>query len=156
MDIDLRLVKYFVAVAQAGNVTRAAERLHISQPSLSAAVKQLGPQLGVVLLPSRGRGLVLTPAGELLLARGLALLEHAGAVADEVRGRGADAPAARPRPGLAPTARAPGGARAWRRGARRPAVSAAAAPPVRRRGCASDCRRRHATASRRRCWPHAP
>ncbi len=105
MDIDLRLVKYFVAVAQAGNVTRAAERLHISQPSLSAAVKQLEQQLGVALLQRSGRGFVLTPAGELLLARGLALLEHAGAVADEVRGRGGEDPAARLRLGLSPTAR---------------------------------------------------
>jgi DNA-binding transcriptional LysR family regulator len=105
MDLDLRLVKYFVAVAQAGNVTRAAERLHISQPALSAAVKQLEQQLGVALLERVGRRLELTPAGELLLARGLALLEHAGAVADEVRGRGADDPAARLRIGLSPTAR---------------------------------------------------
>ncbi|HEV7804639.1 MAG TPA: LysR family transcriptional regulator [Solirubrobacteraceae bacterium] len=105
MDLDLRLVKYFVAVAQAGNVTRAAERLHISQPALSAAVKQLEQQLGVALLERVGRGLRLTPAGELLLARGLELLEHAGAVADEVRGRGADEPAARLRIGLSPTAR---------------------------------------------------
>jgi DNA-binding transcriptional LysR family regulator len=105
MDLDPRLVKYFVAVAQAGNVTRAAERLHISQPALSAAVKQLERQLGVALRERVGRGFELTPAGELLLARGLALLEHAGAVADEVRGRGADEPAARLRFGLSPTAR---------------------------------------------------
>jgi DNA-binding transcriptional LysR family regulator len=104
MLLDLRLVRYFVAVAQAGNVTRAAERLHLSQPALSAAVKQLEQQLGVELLQRSGRGFALTAAGELLLERGGQLLEQAGAVADEVRGRDG-APAGRLRIGLSPTAR---------------------------------------------------
>jgi DNA-binding transcriptional LysR family regulator len=104
MLLDLRLVRYFVAVAQAGNVTRAAERLHLSQPALSAAVKQLEQQLGVELLERSGRGFALTAAGELLLERGAELLEQAGTVADEVRGRDG-APAARLRIGLSPTAR---------------------------------------------------
>jgi DNA-binding transcriptional LysR family regulator len=105
MDLDPRLVKYFAAVAHAGNVTRAAERLQLSQPALSTAVKQLEQQLGVALLERSGRGFELTPAGELLLVRGLELLGHAGAVADEVRGRAAGEPAARLRLGLSPTAR---------------------------------------------------
>lgn len=104
MVVDLRLVRYFVAVAQTGNVTRAAERLHLSQPALSAAVKQLEQQLGVALLERSSRGFALTPAGELLLSRGLELLEHAEAVADEVRGLDG-APVARLRLGLSPTAR---------------------------------------------------
>src|SRR3954447_13769666 len=104
MLLDLRLVRYFVAVAQAGNVTRAAERLHLSQPALSAAVKQLEQQLGVELLERSGHGFALTAAGELLLERGGELLERAGTVADEVRGRDG-APAARLRIGLSPTAR---------------------------------------------------
>jgi len=70
MAVELRLVRYFVAVAQEGNVTRAAERLHISQPSLSAAVRQLEAQLGVSLLERSGREIALTPAGELLRDRG--------------------------------------------------------------------------------------
>ena len=104
MVLDLRLVNYFVAVARAGNVTRAAERLHLSQPALSAAVKQLEQQLGVDLLARSGRGVQLTPAGERLLKRGAELLEHAESVSDEVRGRDG-APAARLRIGLSPTAR---------------------------------------------------
>lgn len=113
---------YFVAVAQAGNVTRAAERLHLSQPALSAAVKQLEQQLGVELLARSGRGFGLTAAGELLLERGVALLEQAATVADEVRGRDG-APAARLRIGLSPTAR-------YGVGPALLAASAAAAPAV--------------------------
>ena len=101
---ELRLIRYFVAVGQEGNVTRAAERLHVSQPSLSAALKQLEAQLGVELLERAGRGIALTPAGELLLARGQELLEAAEAAVAEVRDRGRAA-AARRRLGMSPTAR---------------------------------------------------
>lgn len=101
---ELRLIRYFVAVAEAGNVTRAAERLHISQPSLSAAVKQLEAQLGVELLTRRGRRVGITPAGTLLLQRGRKLLETADALVDEVRATAA-APSARLRLGITPTAR---------------------------------------------------
>jgi DNA-binding transcriptional LysR family regulator len=101
---ELRLVRYFVAVAQERNITRAAERLHIAQPSLSAAIKQLEGQLGVALLDRSGRELGLTAAGELMLQRGQELLACAERVADEVRSRG-EAPSARLRLGLSPTAR---------------------------------------------------
>lgn len=104
MKLDLRLVRYFVAVAQEQNVSRAAERLNISQPALSAAVKQLERQLGVDLLARRGRRIEVTPAGELLQRRGRDLLELADAVVDEVRGRGGAA-TGRVRLGLSPTAR---------------------------------------------------
>jgi DNA-binding transcriptional LysR family regulator len=104
MTPELRLIRYFVAVAETGSVTRAAERLHIAQPSLSAAVKQLEAQLGVPLLARQGRGVTLTPAGTLLLERGRELLEQADAVVAEVRHRGAAA-AGRLRVGVTPTAR---------------------------------------------------
>ena len=101
---ELRLLRYFVAVADEGSITRAAERLHLSQPSLSAAVKQLEGQLGVELVERAGRGIALTPAGELLARRGRQLLEDAEAVVEETRSRGS-APSARLRLGLTPTAR---------------------------------------------------
>jgi DNA-binding transcriptional LysR family regulator len=101
---ELRLIRYFVAVAETGNVTRAAERLHVSQPSLSAAVKQLESQLGVELLTREARRVTITPAGELLLRRGRDLLTEAEAVAEEVRAHAAASPA-RLRLGLSPTAR---------------------------------------------------
>src|SRR6478672_12887440 len=104
MTPELRLIRYFVAVAETGNVTRAAERLHLSQPSLSAAIKQLEGQLGVELLHRHGRRVTLTPAGELLARRGRELLDHADAIADELRRHGAATPG-RLRLGLSPTAR---------------------------------------------------
>jgi DNA-binding transcriptional LysR family regulator len=102
MTPELRLIRYFVTVAEEGNVTRAAQRLHIAQPSLSAALRQLESQLGVELLRREGRRLALTPAGELLRLRGRQLLQDADAVAAEVRGTAA---AGRVRLGVSPTAR---------------------------------------------------
>ena len=77
---ELRLLRYFIAVAEDSSFTRAAERLFIAQPSLSAAIRQLERQLGVVLLTRDSRHVALTPAGE-------ALLPHAsGAIASAERG----------------------------------------------------------------------
>src|SRR4051812_21605461 len=104
MTPGLRLVRHFVAVAEVGQGARAAERLHLSQPSLSAAIKQLESQLGVELLARHGRRVTITPAGELLLRLGQELLERADAVAEEVRRHGAATPG-RLRLGLSPTAR---------------------------------------------------
>jgi DNA-binding transcriptional LysR family regulator len=104
MTPELRLIRYFVVAAELGNFTRAAERLHISQPSLSAAVKQLEAQLGTPLVVREGRRVSVTPTGELLLRRGHELLELADAIVHEVRQRGAAA-SGRLRLGLSPTAR---------------------------------------------------
>jgi DNA-binding transcriptional LysR family regulator len=104
MTPELRLIRYFVAVAELGNITRAAQRLHISQPSLSAAVKQLEAQLGTPLLARHGRRVEVTPAGQTLLQRGRELLEHADAVVQEIREQGS-VPSGRLRLGLSPTAR---------------------------------------------------
>jgi DNA-binding transcriptional LysR family regulator len=82
MTPELRLIRYFVAVAEERNFTRAAERLHMAQPPLSAAIRQLEQQLDVRLLDRTSRSVDLTPAGELLLERGRELL----ALADEVIG----------------------------------------------------------------------
>jgi DNA-binding transcriptional LysR family regulator len=82
---ELRLIRYFVAVAEEGNVTRAAERLHMAQPPLSAAVRQLEQQLGVALLDRSSRQVRLTAAGEQLLERGRELLAHADTVVRDVQ-----------------------------------------------------------------------
>jgi DNA-binding transcriptional LysR family regulator len=101
---ELRLVRYWVAVAEEGNITRAAERLHVSQPALSSAVKQLEAQLGVALLDRSDRVLRVTPAGEQLLTSGRALLSEADRVFEEVRARDR-AVVGRLRIGMTPTAR---------------------------------------------------
>jgi DNA-binding transcriptional LysR family regulator len=101
---ELRLVRYWVAVAEERNITRAAERLHISQPALSTAIKQLEAQLGVALLDRSDRVLGVTPAGELLLAEGRDLLREADRVVEAVRSRDRSA-VGRLRIGLTPTAR---------------------------------------------------
>src|SRR4051794_7660877 len=102
MTPELRLIRYFVTVADEGNVTKAARRLHIAQPSLSAALRQLETQLGVELLRRDGRRLALTPAGELLQRRGRELLVNADGVVAAVRGA---AVGVRLRLGVSPTAR---------------------------------------------------
>ena len=104
MTLDLRLIRYFVTVAEERNVTRADERLHISQPSLSAAIQQLERQLGVELVTRVGRRIEITPAGELLRERGRELLEQADTTVAEVRERD-QAVAGRLTLGVSPTAR---------------------------------------------------
>jgi DNA-binding transcriptional LysR family regulator len=104
MQPELRLVRYFVAVAEERNITRAAERLHISQPALSTAVRQLEQQLGVQLLDRSDRVLAITPAGMVLLEEGRALLAAADRAFEAVRARDG-AVVGRLRLGLSPTAR---------------------------------------------------
>jgi DNA-binding transcriptional LysR family regulator len=85
MTPELRLIRYFVAVAEERNFTRAAERLHMAQPPLSTAIRQLEQQLDVRLLDRSPRTVELTAAGELLLERGRELLAHADEVVGAVR-----------------------------------------------------------------------
>jgi DNA-binding transcriptional LysR family regulator len=85
MQPELRLIRYFVAVAEEGNYTRAAERLHMAQPPLSAAVRQLEQQMGVALLDRRSRQVRLTAAGQRMLERGRELLAQADSVVRDVQ-----------------------------------------------------------------------
>jgi len=76
--MELRHLRYFVAVADAGSLTVAAERmLHTSQPSLSRQIRDLEDEVGTPLLTRRARGIELTPAGR-------AFLDHARAVLSQV------------------------------------------------------------------------
>jgi DNA-binding transcriptional LysR family regulator len=74
MDVDTRLLRYFAAVAAEGNLTRAAERLFVSQPALTRQIRQLESQLGVRLFTRSQAGMTLTTAGQTLAERVPAVL----------------------------------------------------------------------------------
>ena len=84
--MELRHLRYFVAIAEERSITRAAERLWIAQPGLSTQVRRLESELGIQLLNRHTRGVALTPAGEVFLERARATL----AAADAARSTGAD------------------------------------------------------------------
>lgn len=85
MDVQLRLVRYFVVVAEELHFGRAAARLYISQPHLSQQIKRLEAELGVVLLVRTSRTVCLTPAGDVLLVRGRRLLAEGTQTLEAVR-----------------------------------------------------------------------
>ena len=75
--MNLQQLQYFLAAAEAGSITAAAERLHLAQPSLSEQIRRLEAELGVTLFQRVGRGVVVTEAGA-------ALRPHAEAVLADV------------------------------------------------------------------------
>jgi DNA-binding transcriptional LysR family regulator len=86
VPIELRQLRYFVAVAEELHFGRAADRLHMSQSPLSRAIRELERDLGVVLFVRTTRQVELTPAGSLLLERARrALAEVDGAIAEVQR-----------------------------------------------------------------------
>jgi DNA-binding transcriptional LysR family regulator len=84
--MELRQLRYFVAVAEEHSISRAAERLWIAQPGLSTQVRRLENELGIQLFQRHSRGVDLTPAGELFLERARAALT----AAEEARATGAN------------------------------------------------------------------
>ncbi|MEU2875207.1 LysR substrate-binding domain-containing protein [Streptomyces sp. NPDC007070] len=84
-DLDLRLVRYFTAVAEHRHFGRAAEALHITQPSLSRQIRRLEQLLGARLLDRTPQGARLTEAGEVFLPRAKALLRAAAQAATLTR-----------------------------------------------------------------------
>jgi DNA-binding transcriptional LysR family regulator len=77
----LRQLEYFVAVGESGSITQAAQRVNISQPSISAAITHLEIELGVQLfVRHHAQGLSLTPAGRTLLDRTKEVLQQAEAL----------------------------------------------------------------------------
>jgi len=83
--MELRQLRYFAAVAEAGSFTAAAAQLRLSQPSLSAAVARLETEFGVALLTRTGRGVAPTAAGRHLLRTGMHVLGEADDLAAALR-----------------------------------------------------------------------
>jgi DNA-binding transcriptional LysR family regulator len=77
--MELRHLRYFVAIAEERSFTRAAERLWVAQPGLSTQIRRLESELGVQLFDRHTRGVDLTDAGELLLERARTALAAADA-----------------------------------------------------------------------------
>jgi len=84
--MELRHLRYFVAIAEEQSFTRAAERLWVAQPGLSSQIRRLEAELGIRLFDRHTRGVELTDAGELFLDRARATL----AAADDARSTGRD------------------------------------------------------------------
>lgn len=74
--MDIKQLHYFIAVSEQMNFSKAAERLHISQPSLSNAIKKLEQEIGSPLLERNTRNLQLTEAGELLFERAKVIVKN--------------------------------------------------------------------------------
>jgi DNA-binding transcriptional LysR family regulator len=75
--MELRHLRYFIAVAEEENVSRAALKLHVSQPALSRQIRDLENELGFLLLERRAKSVHLTEAGRVFLIEGRAVLQRA-------------------------------------------------------------------------------
>lgn len=83
--IDIRQLRYFLAIAQAGQITAAARRLNLAQPHLSQELRLLEEELGVKLVERGSRAVRLTEAGRMLQNRAEQMLELLGATVKELR-----------------------------------------------------------------------
>lgn len=83
--MDLRTVHYFLIVANEGNITKAASRIHITQPTLSRQLMQLEDELGVTLFERGKNNITLTDAGVIFRRRAQELINLSEKVRDEVR-----------------------------------------------------------------------
>ncbi|GGC09135.1 isoleucine biosynthesis transcriptional activator [Oxalicibacterium flavum] len=85
MNIELRQLRYFVTVAEEMHFGRAAQRLHMTQPPLSLAIRSLENALGTALFRRNSRSVALTPAGAALLPEAQRILQQTAALPDLLR-----------------------------------------------------------------------
>lgn len=83
--MELYQLRGFLAVSETGNLTRAAEKLHVSQPALSAQIRALEEAFGLVLFERRAGGMMLTTAGKRLLPEAERVLAAAARLRNEAR-----------------------------------------------------------------------
>ena len=83
--MELRHLRYFVAVAEEQNVTRAAARLHVSQPPLSRQIRDLEDELGVALFDHGAKAVRLTEAGRVFLTEARAVVQRADEAVQTVK-----------------------------------------------------------------------
>lgn len=100
--MELHQLRYFVAAAEAGTISRAAERCRVAQPSLSQQIRKLEDGLGVRLFDRLGRGVELTPEGRAFLPRARRILAEVRHAAEDIR-RDVDEGAGRLAIGAIPT-----------------------------------------------------
>jgi len=84
--VELRHLRYFVAVAEAENVSRASLKLHVSQPPLSRQIRDLEDEVGVQLLERTAKSVRLTDAGRAFLEEARAILKHTDEAVQKARG----------------------------------------------------------------------
>jgi LysR family nitrogen assimilation transcriptional regulator len=97
--MDLRQLRYFVGIVQAGSLARAADQLHVAQSALSYHLASLESELGRQLVTRGPKGIVLTEAGSLLYRHAEAILRHVESAMQEVSSK-PDAPSGRVSIGL--------------------------------------------------------
>lgn len=83
--MDIKQLLYFSTIAQEGQITRAAKKLHMAQPPLSQQLKSLEQELGVLLMDRKGKKLELTEAGKVLYERAIELLQRVDEMSLEVK-----------------------------------------------------------------------
>ncbi len=83
--MEFRVLKYFIAIAREKNMTRAAETLNVTQPTLSKQIKDLEDELGKKLFVRTNYSINLTPEGEILYKRGRDILSLANETVEEVK-----------------------------------------------------------------------
>ena len=86
--MNLVHLKYAVEVAETGSINKASEKLYVSQPNLSRAIKELEASLGVTIFDRSAKGMVLTPDGEVFVRYARSILRHREEKILDIRAKG--------------------------------------------------------------------